>query len=132
MVEWRHDDATTEHVQFCKRGGAQPPAPAGVPSDYGDVDWGKAVPGAGPTLEFWNFGMNSTWGKPKRKQTSTEINNLIAYDRPAYFLTADNGPHEKGPGPMWSLLNLGTGSDIIQRLGYGAFKQKKANTIHPT
>ena len=96
MAARAHFDDTTEHVDW-RRGGAQPPAR--VPIDYGEVDWSKAVPGEGPELLFWNFGMTSDWGAPKRQETSNQINDLIAGDRPAYFLTADNGAHEKGPGP---------------------------------
>ena len=56
-----HDDTTTEPVEWSLAvslmaiGGAHPPA--GVPDDYGPVDWGGAEAADGPYVIFWNFGL---------------------------------------------------------------------------
>ena len=113
-----HDDATTVHVEW-NAGGAQ--TPAGVPDDYGDVDWQLAVLGDGPPMIWWNFGLMPEWKNKTRERTSTKISSLILAEEPQWFLTGDNGKHETGPGRMEDLLQV-DGAEVHQRLGYAAFK----------
>ena len=89
-----HNDVTTVHVEF-KAGGTI----AGVPHDYGDVNWKHAVLADGPPMIWWNFGLLQKWGPKKRGETSTMINNLIRAKEPLWFLTGGNDKHETGPGP---------------------------------
>ena len=132
----RHDDTTTEPVKWNLAmtvkaiGGAHPPA--GVPDNYGKAEWGKAVEADGPPLLWWIFGLQKTWGPKKRMETSAEISDLIAAEKPAWFLTGDNGPHETGPGRLQNMMTIP--GEVNQRLGYAAFKQASpyhASSVDP-
>jgi hypothetical protein len=113
-----HNDTTTTTVEW-KSCGAHPPA--GVPPNYGLVDWTLAVEAEGAPLVWWNFGLMPDWGPEKVLVTTNEINDLVARDQPPWFLTGDNGAHETGPGPMENRMPT-LDADIHQRLGYAAFK----------
>ena len=137
LTAFRHDDTTTEPVMWNvtmtvkASGGAYPPA-ACVPDDYGNAEWNKAVEADGPLLLWWNCGLQNSWGRGKCMDASAEITKLIAAEKPAWYLTGDNGPHEEGPGRLQDKMRIP--GEVNQRLGYAAFKQESpyhASSVDP-
>ena len=122
---FKHYDPTTEEVAW-PPDGAQPPA--GVPHNYGDVDWKTAAFRQGPPVMFWNFGLMPSLPPSKCDQTARKIRDLMENDKVAWLLTGDNGRHETGPGSMQRRLQE-VHTTVHQRLGYAAIRMP--SPFHP-